>query len=94
MLKISWKDKVSNVKVLERIGEVRTLLERIRIRKRNWIGHVLRGDNLLKDMIEGTVDGERKRGRKRMKMLDDLTQKNGYVYLKRLASDRKEWRKL
>jgi exonuclease III len=94
MLKISWKDKVSNVKVLERIGETRTLMDRIRIRKRNWIGHVLRGDSLLKDIIEGTVSGERKRGRKRIKMLDDLKKDSGYVYLKRLASDREEWRKL
>ena len=94
MLKISWKHKVNNVKVLERIGETRTLMERIRIRKRNWIGHVLRGDSLLKDIIEGTVSGKRKRGRKRMKMLDDLKKEDGYVYLKRLASDREEWRKL
>jgi ribosomal protein S10 len=52
MLKISWKDKLNNEKVLERIGERRNLMEKIRTRKRNWIGHVLRGNNLLKDIPE------------------------------------------
>ena len=46
-------------------------------RKRNWIGHVLRGDSLLKEIIEGTVNGKRKRGRKKIKMLDDLKKEGG-----------------
>jgi hypothetical protein len=29
-------------------------------RKANWIGHILRRNSLLKDVIEGEVEGRRK----------------------------------
>ena len=31
----------------------RTLIDIIRSRKKKWIGHVLRGNGLLKEIIEG-----------------------------------------
>ena len=55
---------MNNVEVLERIGEVTSLLERIRVRKRNWIDHVLREDSWLQDMIKGIVNGKRKKEEK------------------------------
>ena len=44
MEKIKWSE---NEEVLERIGEKRTLR-----RKGNWIGHILRRNCLLRDVIE------------------------------------------
>ena len=44
----------------------------IRSRKNKWIGHVLRGNGLLKEVIEGRIEGKRPRGRKRAMMLDDM----------------------
>ena len=32
-------------------------------RKKNWIGHVMRGEGLLREVIEGKMDGKRSRGR-------------------------------
>ena len=91
MEKIKWTDKVSNAKVLRRVDEERKLLKVIKERKRRWLGHVMRGENLLKAVIEGTVEGRNKRGRKRMKMTDDL-ERGEYAYVKRKAQDRKGWR--
>jgi hypothetical protein len=58
MEKISWTDKLTNEEVLERIGINRQLMSELRHRKKNWIGHILRGDALLKEVIEGRMEGK------------------------------------
>jgi len=44
---------VRNEEVLLRVNEQRNILHEIRERKANWIGHILRGNCLLKQVIEG-----------------------------------------
>jgi len=39
------------------VGEIRKIIGRIVNRKKNWIGHILRGDGLLKDVMEGRMEG-------------------------------------
>ena len=65
MEKINWRDKITNEQVLEIVKEKRTLINVIRSRTKKWIGHVLRGNGLLKEIIEGRIVGKRPRGRKR-----------------------------
>ena len=72
MEKISWKDMMTNEQVLEIVKEKRTIKDVIRSRKKKWIGHVLRGNGLLKEVIKGRIEGKRPRGRKRAMMLDDM----------------------
>ena len=55
MEKISWTDHVRNEKVLLRVNEQRNILHEIRKRKANWIGHILRRNCLLKQVIEGKI---------------------------------------
>ena len=96
MEKISWTDHVRNEEVLLRVNEQRNILHEIRKRKANWIGHVLRRNCLLKQVIEGKIKGEmemiRRRGRRRRKLLDDLKDRRGYCRLKEEALDRLTWR--
>ena len=91
MEKISWVDKVTNMDVLKRVDERRMLLEEVIKRQKQWIGHVLRGEGLLKNIIEGKMEGKRCRGRKRVGMLDGLMGE-GYAALKERAQDRQGWR--
>ena len=76
MEKISWIDHVRNEEVLLQVNEQRNILHAIRKRKANWIGHLLRRNCLLKQVIEGKIKGEmevtRRRGRRRKKMLEAL----------------------
>src|SRR6267154_300380 len=44
--KISWSDKMKNEEVLKRVEEKSCLIKTISQRKKNWIGHVLRGDEI------------------------------------------------
>jgi hypothetical protein len=68
--------------VLLRVSEQRNILHEIRKRKSNWIGHILRRNCLLKEVIEGNIKGRievtGRRGRRRKKLLDDLGDRRGY----------------
>jgi hypothetical protein len=71
-------------------------LHEIRKRKSNWVGHILRRNCLLEQVIEGKIKGERevtkRPGRRRGKVLDDLKDRRGYSHLKEEALDRTMWR--
>ena len=89
---ISWADHVRNEEVLLRVNEQRNILHEIRKRKANWIGHILRRNCLLKQVIEGKIKGEMEVARRRKKLLDDLKDRRGYSHLKEEALDRTMWR--
>ena len=57
MEKISWTDHVRN-EVLFRVNEQRNILHDIRKRKTSWICRILRGNCLLKQVIEGKIKRE------------------------------------
>ena len=65
-------EKVTNEQVLHRIGEKRTLLNNVLRREANWIGHILRRNCLLHDVIEGHMTEVKGVGRRRTQLLGDL----------------------
>ena len=93
MERVSWKDKKTNKEVLEAVGEKRSIVNTIRKRKKIWIGHIMRNPGLMRDVVEGRLEGKRPRGRKRMGMLDDLQSNMSYGALKCKAEDRDDWRR-
>ena len=82
--------------MLLRVNEQRNILREIWKRKANWIGHILRRNCLLKQVIEGKIKGDmdvtRRRGRRRKKLLDDLKDRKGYSHLKEEGLDCTMWR--
>src|SRR6218665_3059928 len=64
MEKISWTEHISN-EVLKLVEEERSLLAIVRTRQRNRMGHIMRGDSLQRETIEGRTEGKRGRGRPR-----------------------------
>jgi hypothetical protein len=95
MAKISWTEHVRN-EVLLRVAEQRNIIHEISKRQANWIGHILRRNCLLRQVIEGKIKGgievTEKRGRRRRKLLDDLKKRKGYSNLKKEALNRTMWR--
>jgi hypothetical protein len=60
MEKISWTDHVRNERndeVLLRVKEQRNTLHEIGKWKANWLGHILRRNCLLQQVIEGKIKG-------------------------------------
>ena len=92
MERVKWTDKVRNEAVLKRVGEKRSILETIKKRKRNWLGHCLRRNCLLRDALEGMVEGRKVRGRKRYQLMDDIKLTGSYAITKRKAENRESWR--
>ena len=92
MERINWTEKITNEKVLRRVGESRTMMMTIVRRKKNWIGHIIRGEGLLREVIEGKMVGKRGPGRPRIGMLDELLERDTYGNMKRRAEDRTGWR--
>ena len=53
---VKWTDKIKNPAALGRTEEVGIMLELIKNMKRNWLGHWLRKNCLLKDALEGMMN--------------------------------------
>jgi hypothetical protein len=73
-------------------NEERSILHEISKRKANSIGHILRRNSFLRQVIEGKIKGgievTGRRGRRRRKLLDDLKEMRGYSHLKEEALER------
>ena len=52
---VKWREKKKNTVVLERVGDGRIMLE---VDKRNWLDHWLTRNYLLKDAVEGMINGK------------------------------------
>jgi len=74
------------------VCSIACILDTVQHHKLRWIGHILRHDSLLCDIIEGRMKGKVTRGRKRLQMLSDVTSKS-YEELKREVEDRSWWKK-
>ena len=79
------------------VDDSRLLLETLRKRHKNWIGHVLRHDSLLQKVIEGRFQGKKTSGRPRAMLLGALMQEDeesdiDYAKLKEKAHNRETWR--
>jgi hypothetical protein len=87
---------VRNREVLHRVKEERNILNTIKRRKANWIGHILHRNCLLKHVTEGKLEGQIKMivrwGRRQRQLLDDLKEKRRYWKLKEEALERTIWR--
>jgi hypothetical protein len=57
MEKIIWTDRVRNEKVLHRVKAERDIVHTVKIRKANWIGHILHRNYLLKHIIIAEIEG-------------------------------------
>ncbi|GFS18977.1 endonuclease-reverse transcriptase [Elysia marginata] len=98
LLRISYKDHVTNESVREIVvacvGPQEPLLATVKRRKLAWFGHVTRHDSLSKTILQGTVEGKRRRGRQKKAWCDNIKEWTGMAMyeLVRSASDRDAWR--
>ncbi|XP_049874692.1 uncharacterized protein LOC126372825 [Pectinophora gossypiella] len=99
MLRLSWTQKVTNMKVLQRVGMSRKLMQTVKKRKVAYLGHILRNERyqLLQLIMMGKIEGKRRRGRRKKSWLRNIREWTGVTTVEqlfRLASDREEFSKL
>jgi hypothetical protein len=80
MLRIHWSQRRTNISVLEEIGVTKRLLHTINIQMLRYFGHISRrrGNNIEKDIMQGLIEGKRKRGRPRSRWIDQVKAIAGY----------------
>ena len=91
ILHISWKDRVTNEKVREKVAIQKSqLLTQVKRLKLGYIGHTKKHPSLERTILEGTMEGIRGRGRPRAQWVDSIEMWMGMSAVKagRLAQDR------
>ena len=76
LLRISYLEHKTNdyvrSLVSSYVGPQEPLLTTVKRRKLAWFGHVTRHDTLSKTILQGTVEGGRRRGRQRKNWTDNV----------------------
>ena len=74
-MEISWADRVIR-EVLYRVKEKMNII--IRLKEIRLPGYIMRRNWFLKHVIEGMIEGTRRRGRSRKQLLDDFKERRRY----------------
>lgn len=72
MLRISYKDRVTNDEVLKRIRQERQLLKVIEKRQISFMGHIIRKNELENLALSGKIEGSKARGGQRKTLMDNF----------------------
>ena len=94
------KDHVTNEEVRARIqqaiGPHEDFLTIVKRYKLQWYGHVSRSSGLATTILRGTVKGERRRGRQKKRLEDNIREWTGLEFTKcqRTVKNKEKWSKL
>ena len=95
--RVLWTDKRTNQRVLDKIGTTPVLRKSMISKRMRFFGHIIRtGGGMERCIIEGKVEGKRRRGRPLTSWASEIVKLVGgsLVDVVHQALDRKGWRSL
>ena len=98
LLGISYRDHITNDAVRDRIRQAIApcddILTTVKKRKLKWFGHVSRSSGLAKTILQGTVQGGRRRGRQKKRWENNIAEWTGlkFCHAVREAENKIKWR--
>jgi len=91
----SVTDRMTNDEVFQRVQEERLLLKILKNRCHSWIGHIIRHNEFVVNILEGAIFRKKNIGRPQLQYLKQVARNTGagrYTAVKRMACNNSRWK--
>jgi len=88
MSKIKYTDRIMNEEVFQRAKEERLPLKILKNRRHSWLGHTVRHNEFVVNILEEAICGKKAVGKPRLEYLKQVARKtaaDSYTAMKRMA---------